>query len=241
MSGTILAIQPNVPWSPELTAAYTAEAAPSAESCNSALVEVLLIADRLCAGSALMNADRTDYVVETIAAEGTAPPQARVGQYLSRAVLDGADERTTAALALAQVGRSIGATTRPAGWLPVPQLAVVGGVVIAVAAIVGIGVNWYARHASSAAQAERLRQARIVEAGRLTSERYLQAARTGQPPAPPSEIERASLEDVRAAAAEARAAGIGQTVQEAVSGVGKIIGLAVVAALAVTVMNASRR
>lgn len=237
MSGSgPLPMRQGVGWSEALTLEYVGSDAPSAASCNSALIEVVLLADRLVAGTELMNAARTGWVMPVIV--GT--EEFTVGGPLSQADLrpiDAAERvrlrasftdeaidqiivRRETALALAQVGRAIGQASagglRVAGWV---QLTVAVG---AVAALVGLAVDWYCQSRSRADQATRVQQGGIVAASRLTSERLRRAAETGQPMAPPSEIETAAVDSIRQAAQQAREAGIGQTLRDTAESVSSI-------------------
>jgi len=242
-----LAVRRGVAWSPELTAAYVEAEAPSAEACNSALIEVVAIADRLIGGAALMTDGAASYRVPELPAEAGAPAQPEVGRLLTQA--SNADtfrpmtEATRAALrasgstpeqiaftelrqdtilALAHVGRSMGASSagalqaeRGAGWV---QIAAIAGV----AALVGLAVDWYCARASRASQASRVEQAGIVAAGAATAERLRVFSETGVMP-PETAVETAAAASIRSAAAAARETGFGQGIERAVSeGIGGI-------------------
>lgn len=220
-----LPVRPGVQWEPGATDRYFSptNANPTAADCNSTLIEVVGMADQLCAGTALMNADRTGYTLPTY--DGTTPAQVEVGRWLSSTDLTGTDERTTTALALAQVAADIHAGTtggtpargleRPAG---ITFLHVAAGV--AVVALVGLAIDWYCTERSTAAADGRTTAQGIVEGARLQLERMREIARTGQHIAP-GPIELAAGDAIRAAATRARAAGIGQQVTEAAQGITK--------------------
>ena len=91
----------------------------------------------------------------------------------------------------------------------------------AAVALVGLAIDWYCTERSTAAADGRTVAQGIVEAARLQLERVREAARTNQPVAPPGPVELAAGDAIRAASTRARAAGIGQQVQEAAQGIAK--------------------
>ena len=228
-SGT-LATRPGVQWSEALTTEYfQGTPLPSAGACNAAIIEVVGLADRLVAGPELMNADRTAWVLpRTPGTDGTIAPGAEVevGRYLSRAVLTGDSDREIAALALAQIASDIHASTlAPAMGVHDSRRAGIAFVHIAVGlalvTLVGAAVAWYCDRQTTTNADARVAQGANVEAARLTAERYRRAAETGQPIAPPSELETAAAANLRALADRARAAGFGQQVEQAAGAIGK--------------------
>lgn len=219
MSTAVVPTLAGVQWSRELSDAFVGDEQPGADVCRSAQCEILAIADRLVAGDALMNADRTAWVTPLVQNPQGTGQVPEVGRWLNAADLRPDDSRTEMVLALAQMARKIGfdaGAPRQGGWV---QLAA-GGVALVV---VGVAIGWLANSSSTASQAVRVRQGAIVEAGRLQSERLRVAAQTGQPMAPPGPVELAAAADIRESAREAREAGIGQSVEEAVSSVTKAV------------------
>jgi hypothetical protein len=232
-------VRRGVQWSPELTAAYVAADAPSAESCNSALIEVCAIADRLVGGTTLMTAGAAGYEVRQLPDDTGTGLQPEVGRLLTAASLSDdfrpmtdstraslralgqtdemiafTEHRQNMVLALAHVGRSMGASSaggveRGAGWV---QIAAVAGV----AALVGLAVDWYCARASRASQASRVEQAGIVAASAATAERLRVFVETGRMP-PETSIETAAAASIRSAAAAARETGFGQQIERAVA------------------------
>lgn len=214
----------DVGWSEGLTGLYTAAEAPPAAACNSMLLEVVALADRLVAGTALMDAGYTAYATPTRAVPGQDLPSPECGRYLNAADLTGTDERTTYALAMAQVAREIRAGTGRQSPLRAGIIQLSPGValgVVVACVLVGVAVTWYALDGSLASRVDRLRHSGMAEAGRQATERVRVAAATGQPIAPPGPMEIAAADDIREAARQARDAGIGQHIDEAVSAIGK--------------------
>lgn len=211
-----------VTWSPELSSAYVEAAPPSQDVCNAFLVELVACSDRLCAGSALMRDNGAAWFIPTEVlgdgAEVNVVGRATTDTITARA-LSGHDTRTDGILALAWVGRSIGqSSARSAGvpWVPIA----IGAVVVA---IIGLCRQWYAVGQSQAPQSERVVHATILGANRDHAEQIRVAQQTGQPIAPPTPLMVAAADLIRDAAQQARTAGIGQTIEEAVSGIGKAV------------------
>jgi hypothetical protein len=213
-------------WSPDLSAGYVEAAQPNADICNAFLIELAACSDRLCAGSALMVDNGASWFIPTqVLADGSSinVVGAATTETLALRGLSGTDARTEQILALAWVGRQLGArSARSAGvaWIPIA----VGLVTVA---IVGACVAWYADSSSTASQAERVTQGGILAAGRDHLERLRQAQQTGQPIAPPTPVELAAADAIRAAATQARGAGVGQAIVESIQGVGKAAALVV--------------
>lgn len=226
-------------WSPDLSAGYVEAAQPNADICNAFLIELVACSDRLCAGSALMVDNGASWFIPSeVLADGSSVNVvgAATTETLALRGLSGTDARTEQILALAWVGRQLGASSaRSAGvpWIPI-------AVGLAVVAIVGACVAWYAEGSSRASQAERITQSSILAAGRDHAERLRVAQQTGQPIAPPTPVEVAAAEAIRTAALQARSANIGQAVAEAVSGVGKAVAAVVAIWAAVTLLKESR-
>lgn len=213
-----------VNWSPELSSAYVEAAAPSADVCNAFLVELVACSDRLCAGVELMRDNGAAWFIPSqVLGDGTTIDV--VGGATTDTItargLTGHDARTDQILALAWVGRSIGRDSSRTISAGVPWIPIAVG--LATVAIVGACVAWYAESQSRASQAERITQSSILAAGRDHAERLRVAQQTGQPIAPPTPVEVAAADAIRTAATQAREAGIGQAVAEAVSGIGKAV------------------
>lgn len=228
MSGTrSLPVRDGVGWSPELTLQYVDAEPPSAASCNSALIEVVLLADRLVGGTELMAPNRSGWEVSLLAGTDrvavggtlsvadlrpiTAAERARLRVSFSEEAIDSMVYRRELALACAQVAREMGQSS--AGGLRVAGWVQLGGAVV-VAALVGLAVDWYCQNRSRADQATRIRQAGIAAASRDAAERLRVSAETGQPMTPPTPVEVAAADSIREAAQQAREAGIGQTIAE---------------------------
>jgi hypothetical protein len=213
-------------WSSDLSASYVEPEQPNADTCNAFLIELIACSDRLCAGSALMVDNGASWFIPSeVLADGSSVNVvgAATTETLALRGLSGTDARTEQILALAWVGRQLGASSaRSAGvpWIPI-------AVGLAVVAIVGACVAWYADGQSRASQAERVTQASILAAGRDYTERLRVAQQTNQPIGPPTPVELAAADAIRTAAAQAREAGVGQAVAEAVQGVGKAAALVV--------------
>lgn len=226
-------------WSPDLSSGYVEAAQPSADVCNAFLIELVACSDRLCAGSDLMRDGGAAWFVPSQGVEDGSSVDI-VGGATTTTIeargLSAHDARTDQILALAWIGRKMGAASaRPAGvaWIPIA----VGLVVVA---IVGVCVAWYAQGESRASQGERIVQATILAAGRDHTERLRVAVATGQPITPPTPVELAAADAIRTAASAARESGIGQAIAESVSGIGKAVAAIVAIWAAVTLFGKSR-
>lgn len=205
-----------VQWSADLTAEFVGTPPASVAACNSSVAEFVMLADRIVAGTAAL--DGTGNWIPpsmSVARPEGAVTGPVVGRYLTAADLTADTDRTQYALALAQCARAVHRAQLPvgavsSGWISV--LAQAGAVIL-----VGIAAAWIVERASAMVIADRVRIAGIAGASRDYSERLRAAAATGQPLAAPSLLEVAAAGDVRAAAAEARSAGIGQVVANSVS------------------------
>jgi hypothetical protein len=228
-----------VAWSPDTAEGYILAAQPNQDICNAFLVELIACSDRLCAGSDLMAPGAATWLLPTDTTGDGATIFVVGGATTTTINARGLTEvgpRADGILALAWVGRSIGARRTGTAGVPWVPLAV-GAVVVA---IVGVAVAWFAQGESRASQAERVTHAGILAGNRDYAEQLRVAAQTGQPIAPPTPVMIAAAESIRSAAAQAREAGIGQTIAEAASGVGKAVAAVVAMYVAFTLFTKSR-